>query len=181
MVKSQLRTASSIDQISHRSIGYPEDFSITHLANIRPSHVTRTYRGGAWSDGAWRGESCGCQVCHKPTGALTPASGKSPCLRKEDRERLGNHNQYMTEIPQAHRPCGGFLHWPLGQYLYWSGDQFVLQGQGDGLSPVGNVEFGQDVADVGLGSRAADDETLGDFWVAESLHHQVQHLPFPWC
>jgi hypothetical protein len=34
------RIAMSIDQILRQSIGYRADFSITHLANIRPSHVT---------------------------------------------------------------------------------------------------------------------------------------------
>ncbi len=46
------------------------------------------------------------------------------------------------------------------------GDQFVLQGQGHGLDAAGDVQFGENIADVGLDSGTADYQTLGDFGVS---------------
>lgn len=125
MVKSQVRIAMSIDQILRQSIGYREDFSITHLANIRPSHVTSS--DGKVHGGTERGDVrvASAKSVTNQQGLLRLPARRAPVSVRRIVSDL-NRKQYMTEIPQAHRPYGGFLYWPLGQYLCWSGDQFVL-------------------------------------------------------
>ncbi len=46
------------------------------------------------------------------------------------------------------------------------GDQFMLQGQGYGLDAAGDVQFGENIADVGLDGGAADYQTFGNFGVS---------------
>jgi hypothetical protein len=43
----------------------------------------------------------------------------------------------------------------------------------DGLCPAGNLQLGEDIADVGFHGGEADDQSLGDVLVAVTLHNQV--------
>ena len=51
-----------------------------------------------------------------------------------------------------------------------------LVGQDHGLHPVAQAELGEDVADVGLHGRLADDELGGDLAVGQPARHQLEHV-----
>jgi hypothetical protein len=53
-----------------------------------------------------------------------------------------------------------------------------LPGECGGLGAIGEVEFGEDVADVGLNGAFGDDEAVGDDGVAESVCDEVEELEF---
>ena len=47
----------------------------------------------------------------------------------------------------------------------------------DGLSPAGDLQLGEDAADVGLHRGEADNQSLCDLLVAVTLHNEVQDFP----
>jgi hypothetical protein len=51
-------------------------------------------------------------------------------------------------------------------FLFGSVDESLLPGECCGLGAIGEVEFGEDFADVGLDGAFGDDEALGDDGVA---------------
>ncbi len=67
------------------------------------------------------------------------------------------------------RPGGLFL---CPWAIIWSGDQPLLDRQGDGLRPVSGIQFGENIADVNFDSRAADAQALGNLGVGQSFDQQ---------
>ena len=53
----------------------------------------------------------------------------------------------------------------------------MLDRIGDSLYPAGDLQLGEDIADVGLHRGEADDQGFGDLLVAVPLHNQVQYFP----
>ena len=72
------------------------------------------------------------------------------------------------------------LHEPPGQL---SGVVYAVEVGEDsehtamGVFAVGDVELGEDVADVGFDGAFADHEPVGDGGVGESLGHEFEHAP----
>src|SRR3954452_418225 len=79
--------------------------------------------------------------------------------------------------------------WPSGRWpaaaraRAWLGgvvtaglDQAGLVGDDDGLGPVAHGELGEEVGDVGLDGRVADDELAGDLAVRAAAADQLEHL-----
>src|ERR1700733_15549866 len=57
----------------------------------------------------------------------------------------------------------------------WAGDPGPV-GVGDGLRSIAQAGLGEQMVDVRLDGRRADDESLGDFGVAQPLGYQRQHF-----
>ena len=53
----------------------------------------------------------------------------------------------------------------------------MLDRIGDGFRPAGELQLGEDAADVGFHGGDADEQCLSDLLVAIPLHDQVQYFP----
>jgi hypothetical protein len=56
--------------------------------------------------------------------------------------------------------------------LGWSCDQVALYGQSSRFDAAGDMQLGEDAADVKFDGRAANDQLRGNVGVAQPLDHQ---------
>ena len=52
----------------------------------------------------------------------------------------------------------------------------MLDRIGDGLSPTGDLQLGEDAADVSFHGREADKHGVRDLLVALTLHNEIEYL-----
>jgi hypothetical protein len=131
----------------------------SRTASPTPSRTVTWSRMWCWPVPARDGK--GAAQVRLPLPARSGIQPTAPAAARVTIARDGEASSYYdphhtAKIPQMHRASGGFFdctvvqfsYWSVVQSRSWSGDQLVPQCQGDRLRPVGNVQLGQNVADV---------------------------------